>query len=206
MPAIFTSFRRNQHGGVSIEAAFLSMIMVAITGGAIEAGHAFFQWNSAQQAARVGARIAATSTPVANHLQNWTGIGGGVNAGDPMPDYAIQCSGKTHNCTQGGFYAQAMNEIVFGSDNDGDCSATTRDRRGMCDILNDIQISNVIIDYKNSGQGRAGNPADPAPLITITLTDLQFDFVFLDLFTPQPLRTMPDVSVTLMGEDLRSGA
>lgn len=199
------NFFKNTQGSVSVEASFLLMIMVALTGATIEAGYAYFQWNGAQQAARHGARLAATSDPVSRNLLNMTGLGNGVEAGDPMPDYALSCHGKTNRCNQGSFDINAMNKIVFGPDNDQACAKTQRDRRGMCDIFNDVTKDNVEVTYTHSGLGVAGYPANPAPLVTVKVTDMKFDFVLLDLFTPESFSRMPDVSVSIMAEDLKSG-
>lgn len=196
---------KNTHGGVSVEASFILMIMVALTGATIEASYAYFQWNGAQQAARHGARLAATSDPVAQSLETMTGIGNGVEAGDPMPDYTLSCEGKTSSCNQGSFNNAAMNKIVFGPDNDNQCAKTVRDRRGMCDVFDDVTKDKVEIIYTHSGLGTAGYPANPAPLVTVKVTDMKFDFVLLDLFTPDSFSTMPDVSVSIMAEDLKSG-
>lgn len=181
------------------------MIMVALTGATVEAGYAYFQWNGAQQAARHGARLAATSDPVSERLETMTGLGNGVEAGDPMPDYTLSCAGKTASCNQGSFNSAAMNKIVFGPDNDNSCAKTEKSRRGMCDVFNDVTKDNVEIIYTHSGLGRAGFPANPAPLVTVKVTDMKFDFVLLDLFAPKSFSTMPDVSVSIMAEDLKSG-
>jgi len=198
-------FFNNTDGGVSIEASFLLMIMVALTGATIEAGYAYFQWNGAQQAARHGARLAATSDPVSSSLEYMTGMGNGVESGDPMPSYTRSCAGKTARCNTGGFNNSAMDKIIFGPDNDGRCETTERDRRGMCDIFSDIKKENVEITYASSGLGTAGYPANLAPLVTVKVTDMTFDFVLLDLFAPSSFKTMPDVSVSIMAEDLKSG-
>lgn len=197
---------QSKSGGVSVEMSFMLLIMVALTGGTIEAGYAYFQWNGVQQAARHGARLAATSEPVALGLNTMTGLGNGVEAGDPMPDYTFNCSGKTNSCNSGSYNAAAMNKIFFGPDNDGNCAVTEPDRRGMCDVFSDIEKKNVKVIYAHSGLGTAGYPANPAPLITVKVTELKFDFVLLDLFTPDSFSTMPDVSVSVMAEDLRSGS
>ena len=197
---------KNIDGGVSVEASLTLMIMVALTGATVEAGYAFFQWNGAQQAARHGARLAATSDPVSHFLETMTGLGDGVEAGDPMPDYTLTCTGKTARCSQGSFNSFAMSNIVFGPESDNKCAKTDRARRGMCDVFNGVTKDNIEIIYSHSGLGVAGNPADPAPIVTVKVTDMKFDFVLLDLFTPESFSTMPDVSVSIMAEDLRSGS
>ena len=202
----FGTYRRNEDGAVTVEAALLSSIMIALTIAAFEILYGFFQWNSAQQAARIGARIAATSQPVSQELQTMTGLENGGEAGQPMPDYVHSCSGATTSCSAGGFNTAVFSEIVYGPDNDGICGETERARRGMCDLFTRVKPENVEIKYQNSGLGRTGSPASPAPIITVTLKDLEFDFAVLRYFTPQTIRTMPDVKVTVVAEDMRSGA
>lgn len=184
----------------------LSGLMLFGTIGTFEAGWGFFQWNRAQQAARIGARIAATSPPVATALTNYTGLGNGVNVGDPMPNYSFECRGDTQGCSSGTFNSTAMNMIIFGPDGDNNCGATERLRRGLCDVYGKVAPENVVVTYAKSGLGRAGNPADPAPIITVTVTDLKFDFAVLKYFAPSALTTMPPVSVSVIAEDLKTGA
>jgi len=200
------TFFKDTQGTVSVEASFILVIMVALTGATIEAGHAYFQWNGAQQAARHGARLAATTDPVADNLRDMTGLGNGVEPGAPLPEYTRSCSGKTGSCNSGNYNSRAMSDIVYGPDNDGVCGATQKDRRGMCDIFKDVSLENVEVIYRNSGLGAAGFPANPAPLVTVKVTDMKFNFVFLNLFTPDSFSKMPDVTVSIMAEDLKSGA
>lgn len=200
---IFKIYKNSNDGAVSIETSFIITIMTLLTAGVLECGLAYWQWNSAQQAARHGARLAATSDPVATDLKVMTGLGNGVETGDVFPDYLRKCSGKLNSCDQGGFNTAALQKIIYGPDGDGFCGATTRERRGMCDIVSNVESKNVEISYVSSGLGRAGSPAIPAPLITVTVKDLDFDFIFLDALLPEKFSKIPPVSVSVMSEDLR---
>ncbi len=203
--SLWGRYKTSQDGAVAVEASLITTIMVVLTLAAFEIVYGFFQWNAAQQAVRLGARLAATSPPVSQALETLTGLENGGEAGDPMPDYTHSCAGASASCSAGGFNAAVLNEIVFGPDNDGLCAATSRARRGMCDIFERVSPENVTIEYRNSGLGRAGVPAWPAPLITVTLTDVEFDFALLRYFTPNAIRKMPPVSVTVIAEDMQSG-
>lgn len=196
-------YLRDHAGAASVEMALLIPVLIALTGGMIEGAYVYYQYNGAQQAARTGARLAATSNPVALDLASMTGISRTVQAGDPLPHYERHCTAATRRCDQGSYDAGAMAAIIFGPDRDMECAAATRDRRGMCDVFRELRAENVAISYVGSGLGRAGFPADPAPLITVTVKDVELDTIFLGLIAPQKFKTLPDVRVSLMGEDLR---
>ena len=203
--SIFTAFAKDRTGAITVQAAFLVTLFIGVIGASIEVGYAYWQYNAAHHAARMGVRIAATSDPVAESLNTMTGYDGTTESGDPLPDYTITCSGSNQTCTSGSFDRTAFERIVYGKDNDGICRSTTRERRGMCDLLGEIDSSNVSITYQNSGFGIVGNPADVIPLITVSVTGLTYNFLFLDIVTGNRFTTMPDVTITAMSEDLKTG-
>lgn len=199
-------YTRSEEGSVSIEASFVITIMIVLTLGAFEFAYGFFQYNTAQTSARIGARLAATTQPVSEKLETMTGLEKGAQPGDPMPDYSYICDGASERCSEGEFNQEVFDEILFGPDNDGVCGTTEKARRGICDIFAGVGRDNVEIEYRSSGLGRAGNPATPAPIITVTLKDLEYDFALTRYFTSPSVRKMPEIRVTVVGEDLRSGA
>ncbi len=198
------NFTQDQSGIASVEFALLSGILIAVTLGAVELGLGFLQYNSVQQAARTGARLAAVSDPVASDMTVMTGLGGGTSAGDAMPAYSRVCSGKTQRCSGGQYSRAAMNAIITGPDNDGTCAATQKARRGLCDVKPGITRQNVTVTYTGSGLGKAGNPAILAPLVTVKVSDLTFDFIVADAFLPASFLKIPDIEVSVMAEDLRT--
>jgi len=199
---LLQAFAKDEDGVAAVEAAFLSALFVLLVGGGVEMGLAFHQHNAALQSARTGARLAATGAPVANTIQNMTGMGNGVRAGDPLPAYDISCSGATRRCTQGGYNHAAMKDLVFGPDGVGCNETSNRAAQGMCDFIK-LDASNVSVRYQSSGLGTAGKPAaDPVPIITVTISNLTRDFVFLENILPGT-HTLKTVSVTVMAEDLK---
>lgn len=201
--SIAAEFKKDESGIAAVEFGLLSGFIIAVTIGALELGIGYFQYNSVQQAARIGARLAAVSDPVASDMKSMTGLGP-AKAGDPMPAYTRTCTGKTRRCSGGTYDAAAMNAIIFGPDNDGACAPTQKARRGICDMQSDITPANVTVTYAGSGLGTAGNPAVLTPLITVKVTDIKFDFFIADAFLPKSITTMPDIEVSVMAEDLRS--
>ncbi len=202
-PQIWKRFWRRDDGAVTVSSSILLGIFIIFIGAAIEVGYAIWQYNAAQHAARMGVRIAATTDPVATSLTTMTGLSNTVEAGDPMPDYTFTCSSTS--CSSGGMNKDAFDRILYGRDNDGTCATNAPERRGMCDLLSKIQPQNLTIAYEDSGFGIAGNPADIIPLVTVKLSGLSFNFLFLDIITGDLLTTMPDISVTAMSEDLKTG-
>jgi len=205
MKHLLKKFKRRNDGAVTVETSLTIMMLIILTGGSIEAGYAFYQYNGAQQAVRTGARIAATSDPVASTVTTMTGLSNTVSQGQAFPDFNITCDEETKSCSEGSYDNRAMRRIVFGPDEDGICSATSRARRGMCDVFKDAERSRVEIAYVSSGLGRAGYQADAAPLVSVTLSEVPVNFVFLDLVGLQGIIHLPPIEATLMGEDLKNG-
>ncbi len=194
---------KNTAGIASVEFALLSGFLIAVTLAALELGYGYMQYNQVQQAARTGARLAAVSDPVASDMHNMTGLGS-ASAGDPMPAYTRICSGAAQTCSGGSYDGNAMNALIFGPDNDGTCAATAKARRGLCDVNADIERKHVTVTYEGSGLGIAGNPAKLTPLITVKVSDLNFDFMVVDAFLPKSFTKIPDIEVSVMAEDLRT--
>lgn len=205
MRCLFKKFQRDDRAAVTVETSLTIMILILLTGGSIEAGYAFYQYNGAQQAVRTGARIAATTTPVATTVTNITGLSNRVSTGDTFPNFNITCDDKSQSCSQGLYNGEAMQRIVFGPDADGVCAATSRARRGMCDVFKDTKRSRVDVAYIGSGLGRAGFQGDAAPLVSVTLSEVPVNFFFLDMIGFDGLVYLPPIEATLMGEDLRNG-
>lgn len=202
---LFRSYFQSTSGAVSVSTSFVVGIFILLIGGGIEVGHAYWKSNALQHAARMGVRVATTSDPVAAGLTTITGLQGSTNAGDPMPAYSFTCSGKTKSCNQGGFDETAFNKIVFGRDDDGKCLGTTQERRGMCDYFEDIKAEHVTVSYEGSGLGRAGSPPDLMPLVTISIANVEHDYVFVDVFASTQDIGLLGAEAVSLAEDLRSG-
>lgn len=205
MRHLLKRFGYRDEGAVTVETSLIIMILIILTGGSIEAGYAFYQYNGAQQAVRTGARIAATSDPVARTVSTMTGLSNSVSQGQVFPNYEVICNDDTQSCSQGSYDSIAMRRIIFGPDGDGTCGATTRPRRGMCDVFQDTERARVDVAYISSGLGRTGFQGDAAPLVSVTLREVPLNFVFLDLVGLNGLIHLPPVEATLMGEDLKNG-
>jgi len=187
-------------GAALTEAAIVMPLFMVFTGGLVDFSLAFYQWNAASKAVQVGARLAAVSNPIDGALSSLTGLEGGAAAGDPFPPFATVCSGASSTCTGLGnssYSASAMNTLVYGR-GEAACGTSGPDQfPGMCDVFDRIRPQNVIVSYRHTGLGFAGRPGGPVPTITVELTGLTFNLVFLGGSI-----TMPPMRTTVTGEDL----
>ena len=130
-----------------------------------------------------------------------------------MPAFDVTCNGSTAACTgtgSGAYTASAMQAIVFGRDNAGNaitsgpCPAPAANplQNGMCTYFNRIAPQNVIIRYNNTGLGYAGRPGGPVPTITVSLTGLSYNFLFLSGLMGFGIARVPPLETTVTGEDL----
>lgn len=173
-----------------------------LTSGIVEFSFAFYQWNAAAKAVQLGARLASVSDPVASDLKTMTGLEGGGDPGAAMPYFKRVCSGAAKSCSGGSYSSAAMNTLVFGR-GDTVCQTAGPDLfPGMCDIFNRIRPENVIVTYEWTGLGFAGRPGGPVPAITVELTGLSFEFVFLNALLGFNALPIPGLKATATGEDL----
>lgn len=205
-----SAFIRDEDGASLVEGVIVINVIVVTMAVFIEFGVAVNQWNMAAKATQIGARVASISHPVDSDLLLFTGLEGGGQPGDPMPVFTSTCVGSTTTCTGtypgaglGGSYdAAAMDRIVFGQD--GVCSLPAVGFAGMCDIITfpPITKDNITVTYAFGGLGYAGRPAGPVPVISVTLHDVNFNFLLLGRLLGLNQLTIPPFTVTAVGEDL----
>jgi hypothetical protein len=213
------AFLRDQAGNVLLETTIMLVIMTVFVLGAVDFLNAFYQWNAATKAAEMGARIAATWSPVAvglNKLCTSASPCSGYNTGDAMPYFKVDCNANgnpgcscTGACTGiAGFSQSALNAIVYGRGNAA-CVAAPTDPYyvGMCNMFPRIRPANVHVVYEQTGLGFAGR-VTPVPTITVSLQNLQFQFYFLGVplgkFLGSGSINMPPVTTTITAEDISS--
>ena len=193
------SFLRDESGGPAAEFALVLPLILILLLGIIDAGRLAWEINKAEKATQTGARWAAATDMIADELADYSfAVGSGVLAGTPVgtTDFEqIECSqpASTVICDcEGG-------PCDFGDGANPDAFADLVDR--MADIKPDIAAANVIVEYRNSGLGFAGDPNGPdvAPIISVRLRDL--DFVPLTLMLFRGTIDLPDFSYSLTMED-----
>lgn len=193
------SFLRDEGGGPAAEFALVLPLILVFLLGIIDAGRLAWEVNRAEKATQTGARWAAATDMIAADLANYSfAVGSGVLAGTPVgtADFEqIECSQPAStvvcDCEDG--------PCDFGEGANADAFADLVDR--MAEIKPDIGAANVIVEYRNSGLGFAGDPNGPdvAPIISVQLRDL--DFVPLTLLLFSGTIDLPDFSYSLTMED-----
>lgn len=191
---------RDETGSVFLEFTVTMSVFLLLLFGAIETGLLFYQWNVATKAVQLGARIAAVSNPVSSDLSAMTGLNPAL-PGDPMPYFDRVCNGATESCSGGIYDPAAMETLVYGRGNDACNSAGPN--IGMCGVFNKIKPENVVVRYQQTGLGYAGRPGGPVPTITVSLQNIDFDFVVLDNLLGLDRIVVPSLRTTITGEDLK---
>lgn len=216
------SFWDDESGATYLEFTVGMMTFFVILFGVIEFTYIFYQWNSATKATQFGARLAAVSEPVATDLTTMTGLTGSAVPGDDMPPFDITCSGATATCTggDGSYSADALRVIVYGRDADttirtacrtaADTAPSSPLQSGMCEYFSSVTPQNVEIRYQYTGLGYAGRPGGPGhtggpvPTITVSLTGLSYNFIFLNSLMGFTSAQVPGMATTVTGEDLNA--
>lgn len=187
---------RNERAASAAEFALVLPLLMLFLFGIIDAGRFMWQYNKAEKATQMGVRYAVVTDPVLNGLSTYSfSISGGIPQGNAVPTTSFDtatCTSSACTCAPGG----------------GFCSATSRNGTAFTNVVTRmsqmypaIGASNVQIQYKNVGLGFAGDPdnADVSPLVTVSLTGLQFRPITCIVFACSI--NMPDFRASLTLED-----
>lgn len=180
------------------EFALVLPLLLLLLFGIIDGGRFAWEYNRAEKATQVGARMAVVTDVVSTGLRDNTYVGmnfGGtvLKDGDNIPVAAlgtITCNSTTCSCTG------ACSGITTGRN----ATAFTNLVNRMKQIKPDIGEANVRVVYRGSGLGYAGDPngMEMSPLVTVELTALEFRPISSLLFATIP---MPSFATTLTAED-----
>lgn len=169
-------------------------LLIILLFGIIDGGRFMWEYNRAEKATQVGARMAVVTDVISTGIRDNSYIGvGGLTPGQTIPESAlgtVVCTSTGCTCTG------ACTGVGTGAN----AAAFTNLVNRMRDIKPDIAAANVEVVYRGSGLGFAGDPNGMAisPLVTVRLKELQF----------QPLTSlmlatlaMPSFETTLTAED-----
>jgi hypothetical protein len=207
---LLSDFRRHDRGVVAAEFALVLPIFLLLVFGMMDVAGYAWRMNMAQKATQYGARLAVVTNPVVSALTTEDYVGdtvGGVtlSQGDVIPAAAlgeIACSGSggTPSCTCKTAPCPAPTMDTTGT------AAFNRILARMRGIDPSISSSNLVVEYRGSGVGYAGDPygMQIAPLTTVRLVNMQYRPWMGLLFSGGI--GLPSVSYTLSSEDAQGTA
>lgn len=190
---VVTRFLRDQAGAVMVEVTLVISLLLILVLGFVDFSFAFYQWNAANKAVQMGARLAAVSTPVAaatiltSASTNDTAL-----IGEPMSDNVFRFECSSTGCGDTGFNQAAFDRLV------GRMEA----------FFPGLDPTRVRIVYDATGLGYWTRPGGSVPTISVRIEGQPFDFFFLpdlpgfDGMSSQIM--MPNMQSTRTGEDLSS--
>ena len=203
------SLTSDESGTAMVEMAIVASLLFIVVLGFVDFGYAFYQWNAANKAVQVGARLASISNPVADGLQNLvdaTNLATTSNvAGDDVGPgvYKVVCDGATQSCSCTGTSCVniSFDQTAFNLIYDGDSS-----RPGMHDFFPRLEKKNIQIEYVATGLGYWTRPDGPVPTIKVSLQSLTFQFYFLGGLLGFNDINIPSMVSSVTGEDLDSSS
>lgn len=172
-------------------------LFILVLLGVIDAARFLYDYNQAEKATQMGARLAVVATPIPTNLINANFVGvGGLTPGDSIPvaamgsikctDAACVCEPSGSTCIGAGAHNAAAFDAIF---------ARTRA------FKQDITQANLEVIYSGSGLGFAGDPSgmDPSPIVTVRLKNLPFrPTILLNMLSVN----LPAFATSLTAEDL----
>ncbi|MDE2561348.1 MAG: pilus assembly protein [Sphingomonadales bacterium] len=200
--SFFTGFCRDQRGAGAAEFALVLPVVILFLFGIIDVGLYGWKINKDEKATQMGTRMAVVTDPVAYGLvgQQYVGVNG-LTQGDRIPASAlgvVRCTSTGTSCICD--TAPCLTDMTKGSNGTAAFNAIVA-RMQRVDPA--IQASNVVVEYRGSGLGFAGDPAGPqiSPLTTVRLQGMSFYPATLMLFKSSI--GLPSFSYTLTMEDGR---
>lgn len=196
---LFRALGSDRTGTSAAEFTLVLPLLMIFLFGTIDTGRFLWEYNRAEKATQAGARMAVVTNVIPGGLVTEDYIGANVGgtvltSGDTIPAAALStltCSRTACACSAGGTCPAA-----------GTIDSATFDAvvARMEAMKPGITAAKVRIAYSGSGIGFAGDPSgmDISPLVTVSLTGLQFKPITTFLFATI---TMPDFRTTLTAED-----
>jgi Flp pilus assembly protein TadG len=202
---MFQRFKQDEDGATMVEMTISIVLLLMLTLGFVDFGHAYYQWNAASKAVQVGARLAAISAPVVDALAASTDTPptvDDVGKAVPLGQFSYTCLGAGSPACNANF-----GRIYRGDTTGTGCPALGANQRpGMCHFFPRLQPANIRVTYTASGLGYWTRPGGPIPTITVSLQNVNFQFFFLSGLLGFTDITMPSMLSTVTGEDMRSTA
>lgn len=174
MSRLFARIWQDRTGGPAAEFALVLPVLLLFLFGMVDVGRLMWVWNQAEKATQMGVRVAVVTSPVSPGIASYSyATDGGLPQGDVVPQMqfgGIECDAAACTClNEGGNCPDAM----VGAANIAAFNAILDATRG---IKGDVTANDLVVDYRYSGLGFAGDPNGPdvAPLVTVRLRNLTF--------------------------------
>lgn len=188
-----SQFLHDKTGSTTAEFVAVVFFFFIIVFFVMEVALALFFWQTVEKSAQMGVRLVVVSAPVEPGVPStnaYTGASGTL-LGDPCSDSSAPCVGfSTVTCTG----VACTNTADF-----------NRILSRVRQLYAGIAASNVTITYEYVGLGFAGGQT--VPLVTLTISGVPFQTGILsimgNLIGDTALTTIPTMTATLTGEDLR---
>ena len=190
------AFLRDCRGASAAEFVLVLPVLALLIFATIDAGWYAWQINLAEKATQAGARMAVVTDPVASGLttEDYNTATYGLTQGDIIPASALgllTCTSSSCTCTT------------------APCpSSLTRSSAPFDKIVARMQAydpavkaANVVVEYRGSGLGFAGDPSGMqiAPTVTVRLQNMQMNA--LSSFVWKAAINLPDFAYSLTMED-----
>jgi Flp pilus assembly pilin Flp len=194
------AFMADEGGAVMIEMTLVIVLLLTLVLGFVDFGHAFYQWNAANKAVQVGARLASISAPVVvSAIISQAAPADVADVGVQMAPGAYEFTCINGACTGTG--TPGYNAAAFALILDGDAT-----RSGMRDFFPGLEADEVQVEYSATGLGFWSRPGGAVPTIRVSIVGHPFQFFFLGGLLSFANIVMPSMISTVTGEDLSTAA
>jgi Flp pilus assembly protein TadG len=189
------SLLRDDTGTTLVETTLVFPMVMLLTFGLVEAGHAMWEYHTVEKATNVGARYVVTRGPLVASLSdgshdcfvtNPSTVAIGTSCGDASipAGSPITCAPLTNGC---------------------DSTVRAAMLSQMQQIAPFITDANVRVVLRQSKMGFIGR-GKAIPTVTVQTTGLTYSWILLGALTGGPgTITMPSFATTLTAEDLQEG-
>jgi len=195
---VLRSFLRDERGASAAEFALLLPLILLIFFTILDVGAYGWMINMGEKSTHMGARFAVVTDPVDTAMTGYDFVGKTVSGvtytqGDIIQASALgveTCTSTACTCVPACPWTPAWNTTNFNR-------IVTR----MQMVYPGITAANVVVEYRGSGLGFAGDPSgmDIAPLTTVKLQNLTYSPMALSVFGSAV--RLPSFTYSLTAED-----